>query len=228
MAQGKPDRDDNEGAFALTDVLKILYQALLQSIDDPFRIMDLEYRLLWVNRQEPGHQIGQVCYETVFGRNDPCPECPVTVTFDTGNPATLDRLMKYPDGSEAWREIRAYPVFDANSDVAYAITIGHDYGAEKMDLEQQRKRIETLQTALHEIARSRLEPSLASSPVIDLTRRELQVLRLMAEGLTNTDISGVLSISPHTVKTHVIHVFNKLGVSDRTQAATLATRLKLI
>lgn len=110
-------------------------------------------------------------------------------------------------------------MFDANSDVIYAITIDHDYGAEKMGLEQQRRRIEKLQAALYEVARSGLEPSSADSPVIDLTRRELQVLRLMAEGLTNTDISGVLSISPHTVKTHVIHVFNKLGVSDRTQAA---------
>ncbi|MBT4511396.1 MAG: response regulator transcription factor [Chloroflexi bacterium] len=129
-----------------------------------------------------------------------------------------------------WRKVRAYPVFDSNSNPVYAITIGHDYGEEQMDLVQQRHRIETLQNALYEVARSNLEPSKkkVDRPIIDLTKRELQVLRLMAEGLTNPSISGVLSISPHTVKTHVIRIFNKLGVSDRTQAATLATRLNLI
>ena len=58
----------------------------------------------------------------------------------------------------------------------------------------------------------------------DLTYREIQVLRFVAEGATNNEISDSLSISPHTVKSHVIHIFNKLGVNDRTQAAVWATR----
>ncbi|MCP3951656.1 MAG: hypothetical protein GY697_05475 [Desulfobacterales bacterium] len=58
----------------------------------------------------------------------------------------------------------------------------------------------------------------------DLTDREIEVLRLMAEGATNTEIAVILSISPHTVKSHVVHIFNKLGVNDRTQAAVWATR----
>ncbi len=220
-----------EDSFDLTDILKILYQALLQSIDDPFRIMDCDYRLLWINKKESGHELGKVCYETVFERNDPCPECPVTTAFETGKPATLDRLIHYPDGSESWREIRAYPVFDAGSDVFYAITIGHDYGEEKMNLTQQQKRIESLENALYEIVQSnsdQLSNAKTKQEKTILTKRELHVLRLISQGLTNPEISGVLSISPNTVKTHVIHIFNKLGVSDRTQAATLAARLKLI
>ncbi len=231
MVQGTTNSPDNRGSFDLTDVLKILYQALLQSIDDPFRILDRDYRLLWVNKREPGHKLGHICYQTVFDRSDPCPECPVTTTFETGKPATFDRFIQYPDGSESWREIRAYPVFDTNSNIAYAITIGHDYGDERMELTQQQKRIETLENALYEIVQSKADqfPDVKTKRLkADLTKRELQVLRLISEGLTNIDISGVLSISPHTVKTHVIHVFNKLGVSDRAQAAALATRLKLI
>jgi DNA-binding NarL/FixJ family response regulator len=61
-----------------------------------------------------------------------------------------------------------------------------------------------------------------------LTRRELSVLRLMAEGATNIEISEALHISPHTVKSHVIHIFNKLGVYDRTQASVWATRHGLV
>ena len=62
----------------------------------------------------------------------------------------------------------------------------------------------------------------------DLTDREIQVLRLVAEGATNIEISESLFISPHTVKSHVIHIFNKLGVNDRTQAAVWATRHKIV
>lgn len=61
-----------------------------------------------------------------------------------------------------------------------------------------------------------------------LTGRELEVLGLMVQGATNVEISGSLKISPHTVKSHVINIFNKLGVNDRTQAAVRALRQHLI
>ncbi|MBW2407624.1 MAG: helix-turn-helix transcriptional regulator, partial [Deltaproteobacteria bacterium] len=60
------------------------------------------------------------------------------------------------------------------------------------------------------------------------TDSEIQVLRFVAEGATNNEISDILSISPHTVKSHIIHIFNKLGVNDRTQAAVWATRHKIV
>ena len=61
-----------------------------------------------------------------------------------------------------------------------------------------------------------------------LTAREIQVLRLVAEGLTNQRIAEVLIISPTTAKTHVQNIIQKLGVSDRTQAAVQAVRRGLI
>jgi DNA-binding NarL/FixJ family response regulator len=57
-----------------------------------------------------------------------------------------------------------------------------------------------------------------------LTEREAQVLRHMAEGLTNKQIATALEISTETVKEHVQHVLGKIGVSDRTQAAVWAVR----
>jgi DNA-binding NarL/FixJ family response regulator len=50
----------------------------------------------------------------------------------------------------------------------------------------------------------------------------------MAEGQTNPEISHALSISAHTAKSHVINIFNKLGVNNRTQAAVMATFHQLI
>jgi len=55
-----------------------------------------------------------------------------------------------------------------------------------------------------------------------LTKRENQVLQLLASGATNAEISSNLFISPHTVKTHVYHILKKLGVQNRLQAALWA------
>jgi two-component system, NarL family, response regulator len=70
-----------------------------------------------------------------------------------------------------------------------------------------------------------------SSPLIEefqLTKRELEVLALIAEGKTNQQIAVVLFISAGTVRVHVHAILHKLKVSDRTQAAILALQRKLI
>ena len=60
-------------------------------------------------------------------------------------------------------------------------------------------------------------------PAVDApTRRELQVLAEVARGLSNVEIGRSLHISEATVKTHLVRVFEKLGVSDRTAAVTTA------
>ncbi len=70
--------------------------------------------------------------------------------------------------------------------------------------------------------------STPGSPGGDLTRRERQVLTLVAEGLSNADIADRLVISRSTVKTHVSSLIAKLGASSRTEAATIAVRHRLI
>jgi two-component system NarL family response regulator len=61
-----------------------------------------------------------------------------------------------------------------------------------------------------------------------LTERELEVLRLMAQGLSNQDIGTALTIGESTVKSHVTHILSKLGVSDRTQAVIVSVRRGLV
>jgi NarL family two-component system response regulator LiaR len=58
----------------------------------------------------------------------------------------------------------------------------------------------------------------------DLTPRELEVLRLIAKGMSNREIAQALSISEKTVKTHVSNILSKLDLADRTQAAIYAHR----
>ena len=61
-----------------------------------------------------------------------------------------------------------------------------------------------------------------------LSEREIAVLELVARGLSNRAIGAALFISEATVKYHLHHVFQKLGASDRTEAAVLALRQGLI
>jgi len=63
---------------------------------------------------------------------------------------------------------------------------------------------------------------------VQLTPRELATLRLMADGKSNKEIANELGISDRTVKTHLGHLFEKLGVTSRTEAVKIATRRGLV
>jgi ATP/maltotriose-dependent transcriptional regulator MalT len=66
-----------------------------------------------------------------------------------------------------------------------------------------------------------------ATPAVNLTARELEVLRALVAGLTNREIAARLVISEHTVHRHVTNVYRKLGVSSRTAAAAYAHRHEL-
>jgi NarL family two-component system response regulator LiaR len=98
-----------------------------------------------------------------------------------------------------------------------------------------------LATAIRDVHRGRpaLHPDIASrlmrqvsDPAADqlaqFTIREREVLGLLADGFANRDIARRLFISEKTVKTHVSNILAKLGVADRTQAAVLAIRNRLV
>lgn len=71
-------------------------------------------------------------------------------------------------------------------------------------------------------------PNAARIEALGLTPRELQILELIAEGLSNREIAGRLFVSENTVKTHSSRVFDKLNARRRTQAVQLAKEQGLI
>jgi DNA-binding NarL/FixJ family response regulator len=82
---------------------------------------------------------------------------------------------------------------------------------------------------------SALAPAVASrlmarmrAPRVSLSAREIEVLRLVAEGASNVDVAARLHITDATVKSHLVHVFSKLGVGSRTAAVSEARALGIL
>jgi DNA-binding NarL/FixJ family response regulator len=79
-----------------------------------------------------------------------------------------------------------------------------------------------------ELNAKRISKNEDDSKISDLTKRELEVLKLLSVGMYNKEIAEKLEISERTVKNHVSNIFKKLEVTDRTQAAVFTIRNNLI
>jgi len=161
-----------------------------------------------------------------------CKECGYTtcMAFAAAISKSETTPDKCPDFRDPISESATYPIFDKEGNLEATISIEIDTAKRDISLEKQKKHVEKIEKKLIDLEQEHnalLEDN-QNEVQTDLTGREIEVLRLIAKGETNTEISDTLSISPHTVKSHVIHIFNKLGVNDRTQAAVWATRHKLV
>jgi two-component system, NarL family, nitrate/nitrite response regulator NarL len=136
-----------------------------------------------------------------------------------GNISSLPWVLLLPDAShstEAWAlGVRALLIRDAGPDRLAAALQGAATGLAVLDPALAASLISS-------------RSNVPASPAEALTPREVQVLRLMAEGLPNKAIARQLGISEHTVKFHVNAILGKLGVESRTEAVVRATRLGLI
>ena len=138
---------------------------------------------------------------------------------------------KCPDLASPAFETAQFPVLDSNKDVIDAVNLPISTAGMKDQIKSLQDRIEELEKAVKNPgtgpAATRTSEQIKATD-FNLTNREVEILELIAKGNTNNEISGLLFISPHTVKSHMINIFNKLGVNDRTQAAVLATQHGII
>jgi DNA-binding CsgD family transcriptional regulator/ArsR family metal-binding transcriptional regulator len=123
-----------------------------------------------------------------------------------------------------------YPVVDKQGNLRSTVNIDIAGGKIRDSLREKQEYIEILEKKLIDLGQAGEagERAWENATAGHLSGRELEVLRLLSRGATNLEISTQLRISPHTVKSHVTHIFNKLGVGDRTQAAVWAIRHHLI
>jgi DNA-binding NarL/FixJ family response regulator len=150
----------------------------------------------------------------------------------------LDLRMPVMEGVEAVRRIRerdpralviVLTTFDTDDEISRALKAGakayvlKDISAENL--------IGCIRDVL--AGKTYLAPAAAAKLAegathVQLTPRELATLRLLADGKANKEIAGELGISERTVKTHMGHLFEKLGVTSRTEAVKVATRRGLV
>jgi DNA-binding NarL/FixJ family response regulator len=150
----------------------------------------------------------------------------------------LDLRMPVMEGVEAVRQIRALDsrarvivltTYDTDDEISRALKAGakayvlKDISADLL--------IGCIRDVLN--GKTYLAPSAAAKLAegvthVQLTPREMATLKLLADGKANKEIAAELSISERTVKTHLGHLFGKLGVTSRTEAIKVATRRGLV
>ncbi len=201
---------------------------LLQNLTDPMNIIDRDYRVVWTNAPdpEPGQEAlrveGKVCYRVFMGRETPCRECPIREVFQSGRPTVMEKKAEPSSGFWFHTEVWAYPIHNPDGSLNRVIKIGHHIKNGRERLEQNKAPFPGREN--HAPDFQPVNAALES----DLSPREREVLGLLARGMTNIEIADELMISPHTVKTHVIGLFNKFGTTKRTQTAVMAVRLGLV
>jgi PAS domain S-box-containing protein len=227
-----------DNRLSLDHMLAGLGPALFSSIRAPFGIFDKDFRIVWINkgmaaihRCEPEKVIGRICYQALHGCDHVCDACFLKEVIVTGRTKVVERWADFPGGERRWGEVHAYPVRGLDKSVSAVIVLVFETTARKQALQQQKDYRELLERRLNKKEGGPKRVSFAEGDIalsVKLSRRETDVLRLITEGYTNTQISELLDISANTVKSYVIGLFNKLGVNDRTQAAVLATRNRII
>jgi DNA-binding NarL/FixJ family response regulator len=153
----------------------------------------------------------------------------------------MDLRMPVMDGAEATARLRARPdppevlvltTYDTDADIVRAVESGaRGYLLKDTPpavLADAIRRAARGETVLAPPVAARLAERLRAPARVELTPRELDVLRAVARGLSNGEVGRELFIGEATVKTHLLRIFTKLEVTDRTAAVTVAYRRGLI
>lgn len=153
----------------------------------------------------------------------------------------MDLRMPRMDGVRATRRVRdklpntrvlILTTYETDADVVKALQAGATgyllKDASSEDLFRAIRAAAADESALAPAVVSRLVRRMHHSEEETLSAREIEVLELVARGTSNKEIARELWISETTVKSHLLHAFEKLGVSDRTAAVTEAIRRKVI
>ena len=211
---------------------------VLANLGDSLAVVDTAYRIVWSKEPllppDPSGRgdswIGEHCFRVFNGQDQVCEDnCPVREVLATGRPQAVERSTLLEDGRTIWREARAYPIRDAKGRIRLVARISFDISRRKDRQARTSQRRAALYRSLEETNRLGLgDLPFQAALRQPLTPRELEVLRLVGRGLTNPQIAEVLRLSPHTIKRHVDHIFQKLALNDRAQAAVWAAHQGLI
>jgi PAS domain S-box-containing protein len=168
--------------------------------------------------------VGRPCCEVFVGRdasgNRLCYKgCHVLTLVRRGEAVQhFDMATRTKAGKPVWLNISILVVPGARPDTSTTVHLFRDVTVSKEIEHLVRERL----------AQTLPPPSPESEPPPELTRRELEILRLVATGANTRAMAERLHVSPATVRNHVQHVLAKLGVHSRLEAAAYATRHRLL
>jgi DNA-binding CsgD family transcriptional regulator len=145
-------------------------------------------------------------------------ECIAGVACHTDRHPESARLYSAADAARTRMEMVRFKVFDAEYDSSVAV-LRKTLGDNDFDAAWAEGAALSTDEAIAYALRGRGERKRPSSGWGSLTPTELDVVRLVAEGIPNRDIATRLFVSPRTVQSHLRHVYNKLGLTSRVQLA---------
>lgn len=207
----------------------------LERVLDPANILDRNLIILAANRARADKHlrslneiIGQPCYMMFQRRQTPCTDCPVQEAFETRQPALREKYVDLPDGQRRYGEVQAFPLFNAHGRISHVLEVARDITNKRQAWRQLQKINMIDQKKFIRILNRLFYPPDEHECDFKLTVREREILTLVARGMTNAEVATTLNLSPHTIKTHIDHILNKSGASDRTQVAVWAVKKGLI
>ncbi len=225
----------------LDDVQELL--SGLQSADGIFCV-DRNQRIIhWSPSAEQilGHPaqevLGQFCYDVLGSRDAQnyrfCRRnCPIVTNARRGRlTSDYDVLTRTKDGSEVWINVSILLLKIKRSQSPLIIHLIRDVTERRRVEGLARRAVESLRelsTEQRQTAGQAAGPDTRPTPLPALSRRELQVLQLLASGLGTRQIADDLGVSPITARNHITHVVSKLGARNRLEAVLYASRRRLI
>ncbi|MFI5509816.1 LuxR family transcriptional regulator [Mycobacterium sp. NPDC051804] len=150
-------------------------------------------------------------------------ECLAYVTADAGNHREAARLLGAADAARQRNGVRRFKIFESDHDTRIAAIQDH-LGENDFRAAWDEGASLSIEETIAYVQRGRGERRRASSGWASLTRAELDVVKLVSEGLGNKDVAARLFVSPRTVQAHLTHVYTKLGLTSRVQLAQEAAK----
>ena len=150
-------------------------------------------------------------------------DCLAIAASDTGNHLSAARLFGAADAARQHIGIVRFEVLQADDNTRIAAS-RDALGENDFDAAWSEGAALSIEDAVAYAQRGRGERKRVSSGWASLTRAELDVVRLVSEGLGNKDVAARLFVSPRTVQAHLTHIYTKLGLTSRVQLAQEAVR----
>lgn len=223
-SQARARAAQSEQAHAFVPSLEPSPETILDSISDLVEVIDSRGVVTYSNKPFSRQgMLGLGCGRTQGAACRGCVDNPLDEVLRSGRSLTLECPVDGGTGRTGWVRQRLYPIADSRGGVSGVLRLVFDITREKREQDRQDKYVDSLEQSLYN-----RENGAEISAHQDLSAREREVLSFVADGMSNQEIARLLGISHHTVKSHVVNIFNKLGVKDRTQAAVAAFRMNLV